>query len=122
MKDIQGRDTTAIPHHNFGDVPLKVAMIAWNYGPPREDGRIVVIPHPDMEDWTDHLKLTCTTGACWNVWHTWPTQKRLLKLFIGGWHIHCRDGVPMESIHEAFMVIPEYRETLSGEPFFGREK
>ncbi len=106
-----------VPSHSFGDIPLKHAMIAWNCAR-SGDPRIAVIPHPDMDSWTDYLKLTCTTGACWTVWEKWTKAQRLQKLFIEIWHIHCRDGVAPEAIHEALLVIPEYRETLSGETFF----
>ena len=101
----------------FGDVPLARAMLAWNplpYG----DGRMVVIPHPDKDHWTDRLKLSDTTGACWDYWGEGTKQKRLTQLFIEAWHIACRDRVRLETIHAALMVIPEYRETLSGETFF----
>lgn len=100
-----------------GDVPLAHAMLAWNplpYG----DGRMVVIPHPDKDHWTDRLKLSDTTGACWLYWGEGTKQKQLTQLFIEAWHIACRDRVRLETIHAALMVIPEYRATLSGEPFF----
>lgn len=106
-----------IPHHSFGDVPIKIAMIAWN--PVRGgDGRIQIIPHPDDRDWTSFLKLRCTDGACWGYWGKAPKHKQLLKLYIEGWHIVCRDGLSPHAVHAAFMVIPEYRETMSGETFF----
>lgn len=101
----------------FGDVPLAHAMLAWNplpYG----DGRMVVIPHPDSDHWTDRLKLSDTTCACWTYWGEGTKEKQLTQLFIEAWHIACRDGVRLETIHAALMVIPEYRETLSGETFF----
>lgn len=45
-------------------------------------------------------------------------KERLLKLYIEAWHIIARDGVSPEDVHAALMVIPEYRESLSGETFF----
>jgi len=47
-----------------------------------------------------------------------PTDQQLLRLYIEVWHIVCRDLVPAELAHDALLVIPEYRETLSGEQFF----
>lgn len=105
------------PTHNFGDVPLKHAMLAWNCAR-SGDPRMAVIPHPDMDGWTNRLKLTSTTGACWTIWGNWTRDQRLTKLYIEAWHIHCRDGVPAKTIHEALLVIPEYRDSLSGETFF----
>jgi hypothetical protein len=106
---------------NFGDIPLKDAMIAWNPRP-RGDGRIVVIPYPDHASWTDRLKLSDTTGACWSHWGTWSPQDRLARLLLEAWCITCRDGLEPRAIHEAFMVIPEYRETVEGESFFWSSK
>ncbi len=109
------------PSHNFGDIPLKHAMIAWNPAN-HGDGRVHVIPHPDDRNWTNFLKLTDTTGACWTVWGKWSKHQRLEKLFIEVWHMVCRDGNDPEVIHKALMVIPEYRETLSGETFFWQQR
>jgi hypothetical protein len=106
--------------HKFGDVPLLHAMLAWN--PARcGDGRIIVIPHPDEDGWTNRLKLSDTTCADWTWWATATKQQRLAKLYIEAWHIACRDGVSIRSIHEALMVIPEYRETMSGDKFFSQQ-
>jgi len=111
----------SIPHHNFGDVPLKHAMVAWNCAR-SGDPRIAVIPHPDMDGWTDHLKLTSTTGACWTAWEKWTKAQRLAKLYVEVWHIVCRDGVDPKAVHEALLAIPEYRDSLSGETFFWTPK
>jgi hypothetical protein len=103
-------------------VPLKIAMIGWTpkhrskVGIP---GKIVIIPKTnDGRDWFRHLGVTDSTGACWSAWKTWTKEKRLLKLYIEAWHIIARDGVSPEDVHAAFMVIPEYRDSLSGETFF----
>lgn len=107
--------------NQFGDIALKDAMIAWNprsYG----DGRIMIIPHPDNDNWTDRLKLSDTTGACWSHWASLTKEDRLTKLYIEAWHIACRDRVLLKDIHEALMAIPEYRATLSGEEFFSPER
>ena len=115
---------------NFGDIPLASAMIAWNelnncleeYG--EKPGDIAVIPWPDRSRWCDRLKLQNTMGAC-SGWHPdgfqikKPSKKEmLLQLYIEAWHIICRDMLNPKDVHEALMVIPEYRDTLSGESFF----
>jgi hypothetical protein len=109
----------------FGDVPLKHAMIAWT---PMQDrlagtaGRIVIIPYlNDDRDWFKYFGVTDSTGACWAQWEKWTKQQRLLKLYIEAWHIIARDGISPEAVHAAFMVIPEYRESLSGETFFSND-
>lgn len=102
----------------FGDVPLKHAMISWNHRGKTGDGRIEVIPHPDSHGWHRRLNYMNSTGACWCDWGKWKKRDRLLKLYIEAWHIIARDGVDPEKVHQALMVIPEYRDTLSGEYFF----
>ena len=109
----------------FGDIPLKHAMIAWNradatFGNP---GEIMVIPHPDQRGFCNHFRLQMTTGACWTVWARWTKQQRLLQLYIEAWHIVSRDGVDQMSVHDALMVIPEFRDTLSEDfSFLNRPK
>lgn len=111
-------DKNTQPTESRRDVPLKHAMLLWNRKDDRPygDGRMEVIEHPekDTRTWT----LTCSTGACCAEWTQLNTEERLAKLYVEAWHIACRDGVALKTIHEALMVIPEYRETLSGEPFF----
>jgi len=106
----------------FGDVPLKIAMIGWTpkhrskVGIP---GKIIIIPKTnDGRDWFRHFGVTDSTGACWVQWREMTAKERLLKLYIEAWHIIARDGVSPEDVHAAFMVIPEYRDSLSGETFF----
>lgn len=110
----------------FGDVPLKIAMIGWTpkgrfgktplTGIP---GKIVIIPKTnDGRDWFRHFGVTDSTGACWVQWREMTAKERLMKLYIEAWHIIARDGVSPEDVHAAFMVIPEYRDSLSGETFF----
>lgn len=101
----------------FGDIPLKNAMLAWN--PPawkREGvvpGLVMVIPYDHPAAPEDHLKLIMTAGAAYSYWHTCTKTQRLLSLYIEAWHIVCRDGIDPRAMHQALMVIPEYRETLS---------
>jgi hypothetical protein len=105
----------------FGDVPIKLAMIAWTPMSSRIGipGRIVVIPHlNDDKDWFRHLGLTDSTGACCHYWSKATKQQRILQIYIEAWHIVCRDWLDPKDVHEALTVIPEYRETLSGDSFF----
>ena len=104
----------------FGDIPLRSAMIAWNrldetQGTP---GAVMIIPWPDSKGYCDFFKLTMTCGACMSDWRNIPKHKALLQLFIEAWYIVCRDGVSPKDMHEALMVIPEYRDTWNGETLF----
>ena len=109
----------------FGDVPLKLACLAWTPIRTKEYpcwavGRIMIIPKlNDKSDWWRHFGVTDSTCAVYCEWQNWTKQKRLLKLYIEVWHAICRDGIDPQAAHEACMVIPEYRESLSGEWFFG---
>ncbi len=119
IKTMSNETTNSINH--FGDIPLKIAMLGWaplrtSMGTP---GNIVVIPHPmDGKDWFRHFGVTDSTGACWADWRKHTAKERLLMLYIESWHIIARDGIKPEDLHSALMVIPEYRNSLSGETFF----
>jgi hypothetical protein len=104
----------------FGDIPLAKAMLTWNsvhhLGPTHPLG-VAVVPHPEpyaCRKWN----LQCSSMAAYAYWKDLPTDQQLLRLYIEVWHIVCRDLVPAELVHDALLVIPEYRETLSGEQFF----
>jgi hypothetical protein len=118
-----------IKYAPFGDVPIKFAAIGWNETRPSpmeqygyERGKIVIIPinlnREGKIDYWRRLRLGNSTGAVFCEWGNWTNKQRLLKLYIEAWHIVCRDGLNPKDVHEAFMVIPEYRESLSGEMFF----
>lgn len=104
------------------DIPLKSAMIAWNPklhadpNYPGVAGRVLVVPWPDHEG--KSKLLLCTTGACGADWQETSPINRLRMLFVEAWQIVCRDGIDPHDMHSALMVIPEYRDQLSGEKFF----
>ena len=90
-------------------IPLKTAMITWR---PAYQGEpdCEVVNHP----LTHYYKwLPFSHGACYSDWRKMTATNRKLMLMIEAWHITCRDGVPLETIHNAMMVIPEYRDMLS---------
>jgi hypothetical protein len=108
------------------DIPLKIAMLAWNdahygYCNGENKGKVIVIPHPDERGLCNHLKVSMTTGACNAGWREWTNTERLCQLFIEAWFIVCRDGVSPRDMHDALMVIPEYRDTWNGETLFRHE-
>jgi hypothetical protein len=107
------------------DIPLKIAMLAWNdadgYANGENPGKVVVVPWPDERGLCNHLKVSMTAGACYSAWHEWTKTQRLCNLFIEAWFIVCRDGVSPRDMHDALMVIPEYRDTWNGETLFSHE-
>lgn len=110
----------------FGDVPLEIAMIGWTaknrFGEPPlvgVAGRIVIIPRTgDKRDWFRYFGVTNSVGACFHEWADMTSDERLLKLYVEAWHIIARDGLSPKDVHTALMVVPEYRDSLSGESFF----
>ncbi len=99
-------------------------MIAWNPLSRRsfvpkggKPGQIKVVQHPDTTGVARHL--SDTVAPKWAIAHVdlkKDTKADLflrLNLMVEAWHIACRDGVPLKDIHEAFMVVPEYRDLLS---------
>lgn len=93
------------------EIPIEKAMILWN--PKNEGGGIKVIRNPERSREFRHLH--CSAGACYAYWAGMTTEQRKTKLLIEAWHIAVRDGLDPKEIHEALMVVPEYREMLSGD-------
>ena len=97
-------------------------MLAWNEMScdPRfwVPGRVMVIPWPDEMGNFGKYKVSNSVGACFTEWRNSTTEEAQLKLLAEAWHIVCRDGVDPENMHNALLVIPEYRDLLSGESFF----
>ena len=121
--------TAMICSNFFGDIPITDAMVCWTpckrlgvnpkVGVP---GRIVIIPkRDDGKDWFRYFGVTDSTGATWVSWRKMTKKERLLKLYIEAWHIIARDGLSPKDVHAALTVIPEYRDSLSGETLFSWE-
>lgn len=93
------------------EIPIEKAMILWN--PKSEGGGIQVIRHPEKNNATRYLR--SSAGACYAYWQHMTTEQRKLQMLIEVWHIAVRDGLDPREIHETLMVVPEYREMLSGD-------
>ncbi len=90
------------------DIPLEHAMILWNSVPPKGDGRIKIVWHMKEDD-NDFSK---SSGACFASWMEGTRNDREHFLLHTLWDIAVNHGIPVSDIHEAAMVIPEYRETM----------
>ena len=88
-------------------------MWAWNPKNQGGDGRIVVLEHPDENHHCDRLELSHTWGACCASWGKAPKQFLQFQLLREGWYMVLKDGITPKDVHDAFMVIPEYREIAS---------
>jgi hypothetical protein len=89
----------------MADIPLEHAMVCWNPG----SNQVRVVRHPDTLRVSDGLRMT--DGAC--EFERWadPAQrmKWLLQIFNA---MVVRDGVDPQAAHQAFLAIPEYRNTI----------
>lgn len=102
---------------SIGDVPVKMAVLAWNTTHHGEDGRIMVVKH-DVESrefcgpMEDRLGLTSTYGSC-NLGFNSGTVKQVChRLLVEAWNITIRDGLDIRDVHEALMAVPEMREII----------
>lgn len=90
----------------MADIPLREAMICWN-----RDGGAIVVPHPDERGLADDYHTS--VGAAFGYWREMTHERRLLQMFIEGWHAINFYGVKPEDMHQALLSIPEYRDTLA---------
>lgn len=95
------------------DIPLAHAMVAWT---PKRDssqhfrpGAIQIIEHPDERDSCQRLGLSCALAACCYPWGGMDTAWQLKELLAIGWLVIFDDGLDPQAVHQAFLVIPEYR-------------
>ena len=92
------------------DIPLSHAMIAWNevrHGHDDYDGRVKVVLWPDT---TDQCRgFICTSGACGAKWHDLNTREQMAALLLCAMETIVFDGLNPRDVHNALLVIPEYR-------------
>lgn len=108
------RDTEK-PTTRDGDIPLREAQVIWQY-----EGRnalappVVVMGHPDesgRDRWgnPDDKDYLSSWGACSADFNEASDEERMLMLFKQfHWMVLTRE-VGLQAVHEAFLVIPEYR-------------
>lgn len=94
------------------DIPLAQALLLWNSNFNGDAPAFAVrsLGHPDYD------RYRFKVGACFRDWQEMaekdPTGLRL-KAMVELWHIAAFYGVPVESIHEEMLVVPEYRDMLA---------
>lgn len=96
-----------------GDIALRDAMFLWNSPADSKEARIVVVDSRTYNNEFDFFSMC--HGACWQYWRDLSPEKLLSEMFAELWTLACREGVSVEKIHEAFVVIPEYRESLASD-------
>lgn len=88
-------------------IPAREATILWD-----GDSKKVMIKQAGSYDTPEMAKLTSSGGAAFAFWQESTVDElyyRLLQTFAG---IVRDDKIPVEVVHEAFLIIPEYIATL----------
>ena len=97
----------------MSDIPLIDAMICANAGKDYDPlgPRVKVFRHP----YYDMLsrEYSWSVGACDDRWDRSDDLGRKLLLMIEAHHLFAFHNIPAPMVHEALMVIPEYRDMLS---------
>lgn len=91
------------------DIPIAEALSLWNSGTDGDEPAFAVRPLGH----DDYYRYQCQNGACLRSWRDLDTLGQKLQLMIEAWHIAVFYLVPAKDIHEALLVIPEYRDMLA---------
>lgn len=98
-----------------GDIPLAEVQVIWEYvGKEPDAPSVIVMGHPNesgRDRWgnRDDKDYTSSWGACSTDFNEASADEKLLMLFKQfHWMALTREVEP-KAIHEAFLVIPEYR-------------
>lgn len=93
------------------DIPIANAMLCWTGGRHGNTPACKVVAHPDEMGFSDPYQNSA--GACFASWSEKDTSGQRLKLMVDAWHAVTFDAVPAQMMHEAMLVIPEYRSMLA---------
>lgn len=91
------------------DVPLANAMLLWNSG--LNGGTPACVVRPLGHD--DYYKYGSSVGACFTDFRKLDARGQKLQIMIDAWHVAAFYAVPVEVVHQAMLVIPEYRSMLA---------
>lgn len=99
------------------NIPIASAMLCYNpvFDPPLSDGRepglAKVVWWPDRAGHSDAYGMT--VGACFSAFGQRDTNGKKFQLLIDAWHAAAFYNVPIENLHQALLVVPEYRAMLA---------
>ena len=99
---------------------LENAMILWTpsgvvTGYESTEGKVEIVAHPPGSGGSSN-KYRRSYGACnFDDWR--KPEERLLRLYIAFNTLTACDGMDPWLTHEAFLAIPEYRQTISPDQF-----
>lgn len=88
------------------DIPINDAMLCWTRG-----DSVKVVLHPDKRGESGAYR--SSVGACFTDWRKKDLRGQKLQLMIDAWHVTAFSDIPSERVHEALLVIPEYRDMLA---------
>lgn len=90
------------------NIPLADALFLWDSG---SEPRFAVRErgHPDYCDYEYKV------GAAWAGWSALSADERLTQTLVDIWHVAAFYRVPINLIHEAMLVVPEYRDILAND-------
>lgn len=97
----------------MADIPMKDALLLWNTPLcENHEPAFAVRPlgHPDYN------RYDMQNGACFLSWREVaerPKPALLCQMMVELWHIVAFYRVPIEMVHEAMLVVPEYRNMLA---------
>lgn len=88
------------------EVPLREARILWEPG-----GDVAIVG--DGEDARRYDRLSNSGGACHLFWRKCNTEELYFRMLQTIWGLVNKDKIDHRKVHEAFLVVPEYRAILS---------
>jgi hypothetical protein len=94
------------------DVPIGRAMIIWT---PRSLNVCVVEWGSEDPRIRDRSRFGRSDCAAWQDYRDGSTSYQLARLWRSALTIIMRDGVPPSAVHNALLVVKEYRETSPGD-------
>ena len=101
------------------DIPLRDVQVIWDYhGDDPEAPPLKLMGHPnesgrDSHGRRDDREYFSSWGSCNSEFNETDDAGRLLKLFQQYHQIVTLDRIDPEYVHEAFLVIPEYRKNIA---------
>lgn len=98
----------------MSDIPLARALLLWMPGLNGDEPAFAVRALGSDEYWSKRFRMS--GGACYRSWQELAAEdphKLLAQAMIELWHIAAFYAVPIQMIHEAMLVVPEYRNMLA---------
>lgn len=90
------------------DIPLDKAQIVWTLMDGKEGPPLKVVGGPIKDD-DNYLS---SWGACDSLFQEASDEKKLTMLLSETVNLTVNEGIPPSVVHEALMVIPEYRAAM----------